>query len=106
MKKIVRLKESDLQRIVKRVLNEQVEGIPNDEEYIDIEVLYDSLGSVLKLATTMCNDHYDDDPVDVMVPEEALVCLYDIGTDRSDRLIKMIEYYMNQIDYQESSGIE
>ena len=48
MKKIVRLKESDLQRIVKRVLNEQVEGIPNDEEYIDIEVLYDSLGSVLK----------------------------------------------------------
>jgi anti-sigma regulatory factor (Ser/Thr protein kinase) len=53
----------------------------------------------------MCNDHYDDDPVDVMDPEEALECLYDIGTDRSHRLIKMIEYYMDQIVYQESSGI-
>ena len=35
MKKIVRLKESDLQRIVKRVLKEQVDGLPND----DMEVL-------------------------------------------------------------------
>lgn len=93
MKKIVRLKEKDLQIIVKRVLKEQVEE------------LYDSLGPVLKLATIMCNDHYDDDPVDIMDPEEALLCLYDIGTDRSDRLIKMIEYYMNQIVYQESNGI-
>lgn len=93
------------------VYDEEVMEIPNEEDYlddtdvIDIEVLYDSLGSVLKLATIMCNDHYDDDPVDVMDPEEALECLYDIGTDRSDRLIKMIEYYMDQIDYQESSGI-
>jgi hypothetical protein len=93
VKKIVRLKEKDLQIIVKRVLKEQVEE------------LYDSLGPVLKLATIMCNDHYDDDPVDIMDPEEALLCLYDIGTDRSDRLIKMIEYYMNQIVYQESNGI-
>jgi anti-sigma regulatory factor (Ser/Thr protein kinase) len=53
----------------------------------------------------MCNDHYDDDPIDIMDPEEALECLYDIGTDRSHRLIEMIEYYMNQIDYQESNGI-
>jgi hypothetical protein len=31
MKKIVRLKEKDLQRIVKRVLKEQVDELPNDD---------------------------------------------------------------------------
>ena len=31
MKKIIKLKESDLQRIVKRVLKEQVDELPNDD---------------------------------------------------------------------------
>ena len=90
------------------VYDDQEVVVPNEEDdtdVIDVEELYDSLGPVLKLATTMCNDHYDDDPIDIMDPEEALECLYDIGTDRSHRLIEMIEYYMNQIDYHESNGI-
>ena len=90
------------------VYDDQEVVVPNEEDdtdVIDVEELYDSLGPVLKLATTMCNDHYDDDPIDIMDPEEALECLYDIGTDRSHRLIEMIEYYMNQIDYHESNAI-
>jgi len=90
------------------VYDDQEVVVPNEEDdtdVIDVEELYDSLGTILRLSTTMCNDHYDDDPIDIMDPEEALECLYDIGTDRSHRLIKMIEYYMNQIDYQESNGI-
>ena len=83
------------------VYDDQEVVIPNEEDdtdVIDVEELYDSLNPVLKLATTMCNDYYDDDPIDIMNPEEALECLYDIGTDRSHRLIEMIEYYMDQID--------
>ena len=90
------------------VYDDQEVVTPNEEDdtdVIDVEELYDSLGTILRLSTTMCNDHYDDDPIDIMDPEEALECLYDIGTDRSHRLIEMIEYYMNQIDYQESNGI-
>ena len=90
------------------VYDDQEVVVPNEEDdtdVIDVEELYDSLNPVLKLATTMCNDHYDDDPIDIMDPEEALECLYDIGTDRSHRLIEMIEYYMNQIDYHESNAI-
>ena len=90
------------------VYDDQEVVVPNEEDdtdVIDVEELYDSLGTILRLSTTMCNDHYDDDPVDIMDPEEALECLHDIGTDRSHRLIEMIEYYMNQIDYQESNGI-
>jgi hypothetical protein len=54
------------------VYDEEVMEIPNEEDYlddtdvIDVEELYDSLNPVLKLATTMCNDHYDDDPIDIM----------------------------------------
>ena len=90
------------------VYDDQEVVVPNEEDdtdVIDVEELYDSLNPVLKLATTMCNDYYDDDPIDIMDPEEALECLYDIGTDRSHRLIEMIEYYMNQIDYHESNAI-
>jgi hypothetical protein len=90
------------------VYDDQEVVVPNEEDdtdVIDVEELYDSLNPVLKLATTMCNDYYDDDPIDIMDPEEALECLYDIGTDRSHRLIEMIEYYMDQIDYHESNGI-
>ena len=90
------------------VYDDQEVVAPNEEDdtdVIDVEELYDSLNPVLKLATTMCNDYYDDDPIDIMDPEEALECLYDIGTDRSHRLIEMIEYYMNQIDYHESNAI-
>ena len=90
------------------VYDDQEVVTPNEEDdtdVIDVEELYDSLGTILRLSTTMCNDHYDDDPIDIMDPEEALECLYDIGTDRSHRLIEMIEYYMDQIDYQESNGI-
>ena len=90
------------------VYDDQEVVTPNEEDdtdVIDVEELYDSLGTILRLSTTMCNDHYDDDPIDIMDPEEALECLHDIGTDRSHRLIEMIEYYMNQIDYQESNGV-
>ena len=83
----------------KRFNLKEQEGETSEEE------LYDSLGTVLGLATTMCNDHYDDDPIDIMDPDEALECLYDIDSNRSHRLIEMIEYYMEQIDYQESNGI-
>ncbi|MHA2010521.1 MAG: hypothetical protein ACW980_24675 [Promethearchaeota archaeon] len=51
------------------VYDDQEVVVPNEEDdtdVIDVEELYDSLNPVLKLATTMCNDHYDDDPIDIM----------------------------------------
>ena len=90
------------------VYDEEEVEVPNmedDFDDMDVEELYDSLGPILRLSTTMCNDHYDDDPIDIMDPDEALECLYDIDSNRSHRLIEMIEYYMEQIDYQESNGI-
>ena len=55
------------------------------------EELYDSLGTVLGLATTMCNDH-ENETYDTLDPHEALDCLHDIDTPRAHRLIEMIKF--------------
>ena len=61
------------------------------------EELYDSLGTVLGLATTMCNDH-ENETYDTLDPHEALECLHDIDTPRAHRLIEMIKFYDDELD--------
>ena len=61
------------------------------------EELYDSLGTVLGLATTMCNDH-ENETYDTLDPHEALDCLHDIDTPRAHRLIEMIKFYDDELD--------
>ena len=75
----------------KRFNLKEQEGETSEEE------LYDSLGPILELATTMCNDH-ENETYDTLDPHEALDCLHDIDTPRAHRLIEMIKFYEGELD--------
>jgi len=75
----------------KRFNLKEQEGETSEEE------LYDSLGTVLELATTMCNDH-ENETYHTLDPHEALECLYEIDTPRAHRLIEMIKFYDDELD--------
>ena len=75
----------------KRFNLKEQEGETSEEE------LYDSLGTVLELATTMCNDH-ENETYHTLDPHEALECLYEIDTPRAHRLIEMIKFYEDELD--------
>lgn len=82
------------------VYDEEEVEVPNEEDDfddIDVEELYDSLGTVLGLATTMCND-YENETYDTLDPHEALDCLYEIDTPRAHKLIEMIKFYEDELD--------
>ena len=59
--------------------------------------MYDSLGTVLELATKMCND-YENETYHTLDPHEALECLYEIDSPRAHRLIEMIKFYDDELD--------
>ena len=75
----------------KRFNLKEQEGETSEEE------LYDSLGTVLELATTMCNDH-ENETWYTLDPHEALECLYEIDSPRAHRLIEMIKFYDDELD--------
>ena len=75
----------------KRFNLKEQEGETSEEE------LYDSLGTVLELATTMCNDH-ENETYHTLDPHEALECLYEIDSPRAHRLIEMIKFYDDELD--------
>ena len=72
-------------------------NLKEQEDETSEEELYDSLGTVLELATTMCNDH-ENETYHTLDPYEALECLYAIDSPRAHRLIEMIKFYEDELD--------
>ena len=59
MKKIVRFTESDLTRIVKRIINEDMMDVSSDSEYYksrkrDVNIPFDDLSMLVQLANRFC----------------------------------------------------
>lgn len=72
-------------------------NLKEQEDETSEEELYDSLGTVLELATKMCND-YENETYHTLDPHEALECLYEIDSPRAHRLIEMIKFYDDELD--------